>query len=128
VKGEEIVFADGVGWADRERDLRVTLQTPFMLASVSKTITCAGFMALVQDGRLDLDADINEPDHPDGEVRTSANHLARWMGAFMNFGEFHWSPSEIGRRRATKPAAENHRSHSAAPDVKLYGPSHEHAG
>jgi CubicO group peptidase (beta-lactamase class C family) len=28
------------------------------------------------------------PDYPDGEVRTSARHLARWLGAFMNFGEF----------------------------------------
>jgi CubicO group peptidase (beta-lactamase class C family) len=60
VRGDEIVFADGVGWADREHGLCVTPQTPFMLASVSKTITCAGVMALVEDGRLDLDADINE--------------------------------------------------------------------
>jgi CubicO group peptidase (beta-lactamase class C family) len=28
------------------------------------------------------------PDYPDGEVRTSATHLARWLGAFMNFGVF----------------------------------------
>lgn len=60
VRGDEVVFADGVGWADRKHGLRVTPQTPFMLASVSKTITCAGIMALVEDGRLDLDADINE--------------------------------------------------------------------
>jgi CubicO group peptidase (beta-lactamase class C family) len=59
VRGDEIVFADAVGWADREHDLRATPQTPYMLASVSKTITCAGIMALVEDGRLDLDADIN---------------------------------------------------------------------
>ena len=26
------------------------------------------------------------PDYPDGELRTSAAHLARWLGAFMNFG------------------------------------------
>jgi CubicO group peptidase (beta-lactamase class C family) len=60
VRGEEIVFADAVGWADKEHRLRATPQTPYMLASVSKTITCAGIMALVEDGRLDLDADINE--------------------------------------------------------------------
>jgi CubicO group peptidase (beta-lactamase class C family) len=60
IRGEEIVFADGVGWADREHGLRATAETPFMLASVSKTITCAGIMALVEDGLLDLDTDINE--------------------------------------------------------------------
>jgi CubicO group peptidase (beta-lactamase class C family) len=28
------------------------------------------------------------PDYPDGALRTSALHLARWLGAFMNFGSF----------------------------------------
>jgi CubicO group peptidase (beta-lactamase class C family) len=27
------------------------------------------------------------PDYPDGEMRTSARHLAAWLGAFMNFGK-----------------------------------------
>jgi CubicO group peptidase (beta-lactamase class C family) len=60
VRGDDIVFADAVGWADREHRLRATPQTPYMLASISKTITCAGIMGLVEDGRLDLDTDINE--------------------------------------------------------------------
>jgi len=60
VRGDEIVYADGVGWADRERGLRVTPRTAFQLASVSKTVTCAGIMALVEEGRLDLDADVND--------------------------------------------------------------------
>jgi CubicO group peptidase (beta-lactamase class C family) len=41
-----------------------------MLASVSKTVTCAGIMALVEEGILDLDADIN--DYIPFEVRTQA--------------------------------------------------------
>ena len=28
------------------------------------------------------------PDYPDGALRTSAAHLARWLGAFMNHGSF----------------------------------------
>ena len=28
------------------------------------------------------------PDYPDGALRTSAVHLARWLGAFMNGGSF----------------------------------------
>jgi CubicO group peptidase (beta-lactamase class C family) len=28
------------------------------------------------------------PDYPDGALRTSAVHLARWLGAFMNGGAF----------------------------------------
>jgi CubicO group peptidase (beta-lactamase class C family) len=59
VRGDEIVYSAGVGWADKERGIAVTPQTAFQLASISKTVTCAGIMALVEDGRLDLDADIN---------------------------------------------------------------------
>jgi CubicO group peptidase (beta-lactamase class C family) len=59
VREEEIVWSAGVGWADRERRIRVTSDTVFQLASVSKTLTCAGIMALLEDGVIDLDADVN---------------------------------------------------------------------
>ena len=59
VRGDEIVWSGGVGWADRERRIRATGNSVFQLASVSKTVTCAGIMALVEDGLIDLDADVN---------------------------------------------------------------------
>jgi CubicO group peptidase (beta-lactamase class C family) len=59
VRGDEIVWSTGAGWADIEQGIRARPDTAFMLASVSKTVTCAGIMTLVQDGVLDLDADIN---------------------------------------------------------------------
>ena len=59
VRGDEVVFATGAGWADIEQGIRVTPDTVFMLASVSKTVTCAAIMTLVEDGLLDLDADVN---------------------------------------------------------------------
>jgi hypothetical protein len=55
----EVAWSTGVGWADRERRIRATNETVFQLASVSKTVTCAGIMALVEDGLIDLDADVN---------------------------------------------------------------------
>jgi CubicO group peptidase (beta-lactamase class C family) len=60
VRGRELVWSTGLGWANIERGIHVTSRTVFMLASVSKTVTCAGIMALVEDGRLRLDTDINE--------------------------------------------------------------------
>jgi len=60
VRGDEVVFATGAGWADIEQGIRVTPDTVFMLASVSKTVTCAAIMTLVEDGLLDLDADVND--------------------------------------------------------------------
>ncbi len=60
VRGEQLVWTTGLGWANIDRGIRVTPDTVFMLASVSKTVTCAGIMALVEDGHLDLHADIND--------------------------------------------------------------------
>jgi CubicO group peptidase (beta-lactamase class C family) len=60
VRHEQLVWSSAAGWADIEREVRTTPDTLFMLASISKTVTCAGIMALVEDGRLDLHADINE--------------------------------------------------------------------
>ncbi len=59
VRGDEIVFATGVGMADIEYGIHATEDTVYQLASVSKTVTCAGIMTLVEDGVLDLDVDIN---------------------------------------------------------------------
>jgi CubicO group peptidase (beta-lactamase class C family) len=59
VRDDEVVWSAGVGWADREAGIRATSETVFQLASVSKTVTCAGIMALVEDRTIDLDADVN---------------------------------------------------------------------
>ena len=59
VRGEQIVWSTGVGWANIERKIRAEPNTQYMLASISKTFTCAGIMTLVEDGVLDLDANID---------------------------------------------------------------------
>jgi CubicO group peptidase (beta-lactamase class C family) len=76
VRGEEVVWSTAAGWADREQGIRATTDTAFMLASVSKTVTCAGILSLVEEGLLDLDADVNDhlpfpvrvPAAPDGPI------------------------------------------------------------
>lgn len=50
-----IVFARGFGFADVERRIPVTPETPFNVASVSKPISAVVALRLVQDGILDLD-------------------------------------------------------------------------
>ena len=60
VRGEEVAWSYGAGWANREHGVRADADTVFMLASVAKTVTCAGVMSLVEDGALDLDADVND--------------------------------------------------------------------
>jgi CubicO group peptidase (beta-lactamase class C family) len=70
--GAHVKWAAGYGLANVGRGLAVKADTPFMLASISKTVTCAAVMQAVEDGILDLDHDVNRylpwpvrnPHHP----------------------------------------------------------------
>ena len=55
-----IVWEEGFGWADRERQIRATPHTTYSIASVSKPFTATGLMVLRQRGLLDLDRPIND--------------------------------------------------------------------
>lgn len=54
-----IVWGTSHGWADIEKAVPVTDTTLFLLASTSKPFVAVAAMQLVEQGRLDLDADIN---------------------------------------------------------------------
>jgi CubicO group peptidase (beta-lactamase class C family) len=56
-KGEIAGFAEGV--ADPRSGRRVTVDDPVRVASLSKMVTAIGVMRLVDDGQLDLDADVS---------------------------------------------------------------------
>jgi CubicO group peptidase (beta-lactamase class C family) len=72
VRGGDIVWAKGYGWANIAQRRRVTPDTDFMLASVSKTVMATALMQLVQQGRVDLQTDVDtylpfrvrNPQHP----------------------------------------------------------------
>jgi CubicO group peptidase (beta-lactamase class C family) len=55
VRGDKTVFSQGYGYADIESARRVTADTVFQIASVSKTVTATAMMMLWQDGRFKLD-------------------------------------------------------------------------
>jgi len=55
----QVVFAEGFGVADLENDVPATAATVYRLASISKPITAVAAMQLVEQGRLDLDADVH---------------------------------------------------------------------
>jgi CubicO group peptidase (beta-lactamase class C family) len=60
VKDGQLYFAKGYGWADVERQVRVDAgRTLFRPGSVSKLFTWTAVMQLVEQGKLDLDADVN---------------------------------------------------------------------
>ncbi len=87
VSGGQIEWAEGFGWADREKRRPATEHTPYSLASISKPITATGLMVLVQAGKIDLDRPIDDylggarinarlGDTAQATVRRVANHSA----------------------------------------------------
>ena len=60
VKEQQIVWAEGFGYADLEDGVPVTESTPFHLASVTKIYASTVLMLLVERGELDLDDPVSE--------------------------------------------------------------------
>ncbi|HLO58919.1 MAG TPA: serine hydrolase [Bacteroidales bacterium] len=60
INDNKIEWAKGYGWADIAEKRPVTTETLFQAASISKSLNSLGVLALVQDKKLSLDADIND--------------------------------------------------------------------
>jgi CubicO group peptidase (beta-lactamase class C family) len=54
-----LLWAEGFGFADKERRIAATPDTRYSLASISKPITATGLMMLAERGLVDLDRPIN---------------------------------------------------------------------
>lgn len=59
VRGREVVWEEGLGWADREAGLPATADTRYSVASVSKSITATGALVLAAEGRLKLEQSVD---------------------------------------------------------------------
>jgi CubicO group peptidase (beta-lactamase class C family) len=55
---QQVLFADGFGYANLEKKIPATPETPYNIASLTKTFSAAVLMKLVEEGRLDLDAEL----------------------------------------------------------------------
>lgn len=59
VRGDAVLFEKGYGLADVEGNVPVTVDTAFMLASVSKTVIAMAALQAADEGLVDLDEDID---------------------------------------------------------------------
>lgn len=86
-KDGKIIWEEGFGWADLEKRLPATEHTVYSLASISKPVTTTALMRLVEAGKVNLDAPINDylgnaklrayvGDVREATVRRVANHTA----------------------------------------------------
>lgn len=60
VKDGKLLFAKGYGYADREKKTPVTPDTMFRPGSISKLFTWTSVMQQVEQGKIDLDRDVND--------------------------------------------------------------------
>ena len=92
----KIIWQEGFGWADKERGRRVTPDTSFSLASVTKPFTTTALMVLVAAGEVSLDAPANDylgpakiragvGDPAKVTVRALASHSSGLPGTFQIF-------------------------------------------
>jgi CubicO group peptidase (beta-lactamase class C family) len=99
VDSQDVVWAQGFGYADKENNIKASAETIYEVGSVSKTITATAVMQAQDSGLLDIDRPLTEylpdfsilpalgfdpePDNPI-TVRTMLTHHSGIPSNFMN--------------------------------------------
>ena len=83
------VFSQAHGYADREKKIRNTIDTPFLLASMNKLFTGLAIGQLVEQGKLSYEDSLSKfmPDFPDAESarRIKIKHLLSHTAGLHSF-------------------------------------------
>lgn len=101
-KKGKIIYEKAIGWADHLHRDSLKINSVFELASVSKPMTSAAVMMLVEDGKLGLDQDVKEfyPDFPyDGiTIRMLLSHRSGMMN-YVYFVDNLWKSEKKDERK-----------------------------
>jgi len=60
IKNQQLIWAQGFGFADLENKVKATPQTIYHLASLTKTFASQIIMKLVEEGKIDLEDPVKE--------------------------------------------------------------------
>src|SRR6056297_2924470 len=60
IKDGKKVWADAFGYANVEKEIKMTMDTTCRVESISKSVSAWGIMKLVEDGKIDLDVPVRE--------------------------------------------------------------------
>lgn len=87
MKDEQVLFEKGYGFADVKAKKRVDpANTIFRLASISKLFTWVSVMQLAEQGKLDIDADVNR--YLDFQIAPAFNHPVTLRNLMTHTGGF----------------------------------------
>lgn len=84
---DELVYAKGFGLADVENEVPVSTDTKFRTASIAKTLTAVAVMSLVEDGKIDLDAEVQAycPEYPEKRWPLTTRQLLGHLGGVRHY-------------------------------------------
>ncbi len=83
----ETVWSEGFGFADLEHRVPVWPTTKFRIGSISKPLTAAAVAQLYEQGRLDLDAPVQQyiPSFPEKRWPLTTRHLGAHLGGVRHY-------------------------------------------
>ncbi len=105
--GNQLCYSKGLGWADIENAAPATRETRYRTASIAKAMTAVVVMSLVEDGTIDLDAEVQQycPDYPKKRWRVTTRqllgHLAKQVGCKGVLVKTGLGESSLGEYRHT---------------------------
>jgi len=81
VRGGQLAWAEGFGFADVENEIAATPETPYHLASLTKTFASQIIMKLVEEGKIDLEDPVRKsgvkiPDDPGIKIKHLLTHTS----------------------------------------------------
>lgn len=84
------VWSEGFGYQDLENRVPATSETMYRLASVSKPMTAMGVLRLVDQGKIDLDADIRPyvPYFPEKPWTITTRQLLGHLGGISHYRNY----------------------------------------
>ena len=82
-----IVWSEGFGYADREREIPACPETRFRVGSIANLFTASAMARLYETGLLDLDAPVQKyvPDFPNKDVVITARMLASHRSGIRDY-------------------------------------------
>lgn len=60
VDDQRVVWSEGFGYEDAEREIAATPDTPYRLGSIAKVLTATAAMQLAEEGRIDIDRPLQD--------------------------------------------------------------------
>ncbi len=111
VKNGKVVKLKGYGLASVEFNVPVTAETVFEIGSVSKQMTAAGIMLLVEEGKVSLDAPVSTyfPNTPEAWKDVTVRHLLTHSSGVKSYSSL--DGFELWRRLKVEDFIHNLSSH-----------------